>query len=48
MQWGGLGYGKGLKGWEKTRRGRRYFSIAEAPYGKQAIEHAKHVLESLD
>ncbi len=42
---GGLGAGKGLRIWEKTARGGKYFSIGESVYGKEAIEHAKRVLE---
>jgi hypothetical protein len=44
---GGLGYGKGLNGWERLPSGRsKYFSIGEKAYGKEAIVHAKRVLES--
>jgi hypothetical protein len=44
---GGLGFGKGLVGWEKLADGRRkYFSIGEQAYGKEAIVQAKRVLES--
>ncbi|MEK7113598.1 MAG: hypothetical protein AAB873_02095 [Patescibacteria group bacterium] len=44
---GGLGVGKGIKGWEKTRNGNlKYFSIGETGYGKEAIAHAKRVLEN--
>lgn len=46
MRAGGLGYGKGLKGWEKTSHGgNKYFSIGEQLYGKEALAHAKGVLE---
>jgi amino acid permease len=39
MRGGGLGYGKGLKGWERTKRGnRKYFSIGEDAYGKGAMK----------
>jgi hypothetical protein len=31
--WGVLSFGKGLKGWEKTRGGSKYFSIGENAYG---------------
>ena len=43
---GGLGAGKGLKIWEKTKKGKRYFSIGENAYGKEGIAHAKRALES--
>ncbi|MBI2120798.1 MAG: hypothetical protein HYT94_04210 [Parcubacteria group bacterium] len=46
MRAGGLGYGKGLKGWEKRKYGSKYFSIGEKLYGKEAIQHAKRVLEA--
>lgn len=46
LRLGGLGAGRGLKGWEGTKRGgSRYFSLGEAAYGKEAISHAKRVLE---
>ncbi len=39
--------GKGLKGWEKTKRGNlKFFSIGEIGYGKEAITHAYKVLSS--
>lgn len=41
---GGLGFGKGLKMWIKTGRGRKYFSIGEKAYGKEAITHIREVL----
>lgn len=43
---GGFGAGKGLRIWERTRNGRRYVSIGESAYGKEAIEHARRVLAS--
>jgi len=43
---GGLGIGKGLKVWEKSSKGRKYFSIGENMYGKEAITRAKKALES--
>jgi hypothetical protein len=43
--WGVLSFGKGLKGWEKTGRGSKYFSIGDNAYGKEAIDHARRVLE---
>lgn len=48
---GGLGIGKGLKGWELVHPERKlfrnkYFSIGEQLYGKEALVHAKRVLES--
>lgn len=43
---GGLGVGKGLKMWVKTPNGRKALTIGEKAYGKDAIEHMKHVLES--
>src|SRR5262249_38358835 len=44
---GGLGQGKGLKGWEKLSSGRKkYFSLGDQIYGKEAIAHAKRVLEA--
>lgn len=47
MRFGGLGYGKGIKVWAKTKSGRkRYFDVGENMYGKEAIAHAKRVLES--
>ncbi len=46
FRFGGLGVGKGLKGWETTANGgNKYFSIGESAYGKDAIIHAKRVLE---
>jgi hypothetical protein len=42
---GGLGAGKAIKGWEKTGSGHKYFSIGEGYYGKEAIAHAKKVLD---
>jgi hypothetical protein len=46
MGWGVLPFGKGLRGWEKTKTGgRKYFSIGEGAYGKVAIEHAQRILE---
>jgi hypothetical protein len=42
--WWILPFGKGLKGWERTNRGSKYFSIGENTYGKEAIEHARRVL----
>jgi hypothetical protein len=44
--WGLFGLGKGLKGWEKTKTGRKYFSIGENTYGKTAIENVRRVLDS--
>lgn len=41
---GGLGAGKGLKGWEKIDGKSKYFSIEEKFWGKEAIEHAKKSL----
>jgi hypothetical protein len=48
---GGLGYGNGLTGWELVHPERKlfrskYFSIGGEAYGKDAIAHAKRVLES--
>jgi len=43
---GGLGAGKGLRIWERTKSGKRYTSIGESAYGKEAIEHARRVLEA--
>ena len=46
MRWGDAGYGKGLKGWEKTKNGGvKYFSMGENFYGKEAIEHVRRVLK---
>lgn len=45
MRFGGLGYGKGIKAWIKTKSGgKRYYDIGEKFYGKEAIEHVKRVL----
>ena len=44
-RWGVVGMGNGLKGWAKTKYGHRYFSFSETGYGKEAILHAKRVLE---
>ena len=41
---GGLGMGKGIKIWEKTSKGSKYFSIGESAYGEEAIAHAKRVM----
>ncbi len=41
---GGLGAGKGLRIWKQTPKGRRYVSVGESMYGKDAIAHAKRVL----
>ena len=43
---GGLGVGKGLKIWAMSNGRRKYYSIGEKLYGKEAIAHAKRVLES--
>lgn len=45
VRWGAVGMGNGLTGWVSTKRGRRYFSFSESGYGKDAILHAKRVLE---
>ncbi len=45
IHFGGLNYGKGLKGWEMVNGKRKYFSIGENIYGKEAISHARRVLE---
>jgi len=44
-RWGVVGMGNGLKGWAKTKWGHSCFSLSEAAYGKEAILHAKRVLE---
>jgi hypothetical protein len=46
MRFGGLGYGKGLKGWEKTKFGRKYFSLGEQFYGAEAIADARRALQT--
>jgi hypothetical protein len=47
MRFGGLGYGRGVKLWAKTKSGgKRYFSPGENIYGKEAVAHVKRVLES--
>lgn len=46
MRLGGLGYGKGVKLWAKTKSGgKRYFSLGENIYGKDAIEHVRRALD---
>jgi len=45
IRWGVVGMGNGLMGWVKTKNGHRYFSFSETGYGKEAILHAKRVLE---
>jgi hypothetical protein len=45
IRWGVVGMGNGLAGWVKTKHGQRYFSFSETGYGKEAIMHAKRVLE---
>ena len=42
---GGLGHGKGLKGWELVNGKHKYFSLGEKMYRKEAIEHARRILE---
>ena len=47
MRFGGLGYGKGLKIWIQTKAGaKKYYDIGENFYGKEAIAHARRVLEN--
>lgn len=47
MRFGGLGYGKGIKIWVKKKNGgKQYYDLGEKFYGKEAIAHAKRVLES--
>jgi hypothetical protein len=43
---GGLGMGKGLKIWEKTNNGLKYFSIGEGAYGTDAIADARRALQA--
>ncbi len=43
---GGLGYGKGLKGWENVNGRNKYFSYGEKFWGKEAIGDIKQVLEN--
>ncbi|MEX0931734.1 MAG: hypothetical protein WDZ88_03210 [Candidatus Paceibacterota bacterium] len=46
MRFGGLGFGKGIKAWVKTKNdGKRYFDVGENFYGKEAIAHVRKVLE---
>jgi hypothetical protein len=41
---GGLGFGKGLKAWERRKNGLKYYSVGENAFGKEAIEHIRRVL----
>jgi hypothetical protein len=46
IRWAVVGMGNGLAGWAKASYGHKYFSFSESGYGKEAIMHAKRVLES--
>ena len=47
VRFGALNYGKGLKGLEKTKDGgRKYFSMGENFYGKEAIDEARRALSN--
>ena len=44
---GGLGFGKGLIGWEKNSNGKnKHFSIGERFWGREVVIHVKQVLSS--
>lgn len=45
MRFGGLGMGKGVKAWERTKNGGlKYFSLGEGGYGRNVIEEVRRVL----
>jgi len=46
IRWAVVGMGNGLAGWAKASYGHKYFSFSETWFGKEAIMHAKRVLES--
>lgn len=46
IRWAVVGMGNGLAGWAKSSYGHKYFSFSETWFGKEAIMHAKRVLES--